>query len=67
MLEKIALHIFLTAAFLCGSTLLVMLWWGPGEALLDRIPLTLFIVGFFAFLVWATKVVYKFLLVLEKT
>jgi len=63
-MEKIALQIFLGAALLCGCTVISMIWVDGLEHKVERLVPTLFIIGFFAFLVWATRIVYRFLDVL---
>lgn len=66
MIEKIALRVFLTCAFLCGSTIITMFWWEPFEDIQRGTAPTLFVIGFFAFLVWATRIVYRFLALFER-
>lgn len=61
MIEKIALTVFLTCAFTCGCLLITMIWVSSAEAVVERFVPTLFILGFFSFLVWGTRVVYRFL------
>jgi len=65
MIEKISLTLFLSCAFLCGSLLVTMIWVRSTEEVIERFVPTLFIIGFFSFLIWGTRVVYRFLGVLR--
>jgi hypothetical protein len=61
-MEKITLRVFLTSMVLCASGVLVGIWFEekvPEE--LFKFPATFFVIGFGSFILWATRIVYRFL------
>lgn len=61
-MEKISLRVFLTCMVLCASGVLMGIWFEERipEAFF-KFPATFFIVGFGSFLIWTTRIVYRFL------
>lgn len=61
-MEKITLRVFLTSMVLCASGVLTGIWFeGKIPEAFFKFPATFFVIGFGSFLVWVTRIVYRFL------